>query len=168
MEASSRVMASSLLLSDAFLRRGDSPSDDNKWKPARTLTSTEKMFLRQESETIDKGSWSPVRSIKFISFRDALLGYPHIYAQHYGVDFAVDTSRSEWECIIRMKRLRDLGAHGNIRSHQEPCTVTFADLKHLLIARKWYCTQLVVLPWIAGVEARGEVTMIDKLLKQLL
>jgi hypothetical protein len=166
METASRVLATSALLSNAFLEQGKTSPKDSP-QPVAPLTSAEKMFLRQESEDVDRHTWSVRQISKFISFEDALLGYPQIYARHFGTNISIDTSRSEWECIKRMKRLRDLGAHGNIKSGAKPYVVTYTDLMELLMARKWYCEQLEILPWIAGSEAAGEIKVINLLLKEL-
>jgi len=166
-ETSSRVLAAATLLANSLVKQGIPASEDVP-QPVSPLTTTEELFLCQQQEVLDRRGWSIRRRSRFVSFEDALVGYPKVYARLFGQDFSIDKSGEEWQSLTRLKRLRDLGAHGNISiasSSTKSQVVTYVDLRELLMARRWYCQQLEPLPWVAGVEASGEIRAIDSLLQ---
>lgn len=163
-EASCRVIAAGTLFADVASHEEDDPPDS---RPLAKLTEPEKQFLRQESEDISRGDWSPRQRTRFVSLHDALIGYPTIYARLFGADLSIDKSCSEWQDFMDLKRLRDIGAHGNInelRNSPESMQVLYKDIKRLLECRRWYCTQVAKLPWIMEVNAKGEIEFLDRLL----
>jgi hypothetical protein len=164
-EASCRVIASSVLLLDFMDRSEKIPSDKKKIVP---LTESEKLFLRQEKEEISKSSWIPQQRTRFVAFQDALIGYPSIYARVLGVELSIDKSCAEWQEFIKLKSLRDIGAHGNtneLRLAPDSMRITYSDIKKLIECRKWYCQQLQNLPWIAELEAKNEIDFLNNLLE---
>jgi len=162
-EASSRVLATSLLLADIFPRKKGS-----RTALALSLSEAETLFLRQETAEISRTNWTVCNRTKFVALEDALVGYPAIYARVFRQKVSISKSCREWQDFMKLKRLRDIGAHGNtneLRSAPDSMHVSYADLKRLIECRRWYCSQLVGLPWIANVEAREEIRFIDLLLE---
>ncbi len=167
-ETSSRVIAACTLFADACSERNIHLETEDYPQPIHRLSNAEKLFLRQETEEIDKRKWLAQRRSKFVSFETALIGYPQIYARIFGIEFSIDKSCSEWQSLKELKTLRDLGAHGNIsNSELKSYSVTTDDLEELLIARRWYCEQLKSLPWIVEAEASGEIQALNILMKLL-
>lgn len=165
MEASCRVLATSALLADSTPKEKDESLENGPFEP---LTESEKQFLRQETEEISTGSWIPQQRTRFVAFQDALIGYPTIYARICGIHLSIDKSRAEWQDLMRLKSLRDLGAHGNtneLRSSPASMRVSYDDIRRLLECRRWYCGQLTELPWVAEVEAKQEIDFLDRLLE---
>ena len=164
-EASCRVIATGALFADIAPHEDDDPPDS---KLCVHLTEPEKQFLRQESEEISTGDWIPRQRTRFVSLQDALIGYPTIYARLFGVDFSIDKSCIEWQDFMKLKRLRDIGAHGNsneLRASPESMKILYKDIKRLLECRRWYCKQLEHLPWIMEVDTKGEIEFLNRLLK---
>lgn len=140
----------------------------SRGNPVKPLTQAEKQFLRQETEEISTRDWTLQQRTKFVSFEDALIGYPTIYARIFDITLSIDKSCSEWQDLIKLKRLRDIGAHGNtkiLRSSPESMRITYSDIKRLLECRRWYCEQLKHLPWIAEAEVKEQIKFIDLLLE---
>jgi hypothetical protein len=165
-EASCRILATGILLADSHPDEEDNPVF--KTPPIVKLIETEKQFLRQETEEIKAGSWTPRQRTKYVSLQDALVGYPAIYARIFEVDVTIDRSCTEWQDLMHLKRLRDIGAHGNtneLRNSPDLMLISYADLKRLLECRRWYCTQLVGLPGIAELVSKGEIKLLDNLLE---
>jgi len=153
-EASCRIIATSALLAD---------TKSHEIEMLARLTEPEKLFLRQESEEISTRDWSPQQRTRFVSLQDALDGYPKIYARVFDVEFKLDKSCREWQDFIALKRLRDIGAHGNsneLRSSPDSMRILYKDIKRLLECRRWYCTQLINLPLVDEVIKR-EIEIID-------
>ncbi len=164
-EASCRVLAAVALFTDSAPHGEDDPPDS---KPHVALTPSEKHFLRQESEEISRRNCTAQHCTKFVSLQDALIGYPTIYARMFNTQLSIDKSCSEWQDFMGMKRLRDIGAHGNsneLRSSPESMRVSYNDIKRLLECRRWYCCQLMNLPWLAKINAKGEIDYLDRLLE---
>lgn len=154
-ETSTRILAAATL----FI----SSSDENML--VRRLTQVESLFLQEQTAEIRQGSWSESKRTRFISLEAKLLGFPMIYGRLFGVELRLDKNSPEWQSFIHLKRLRDLGAHGSLHPKESgPERVTATDLRELLLARRWYCTQLRDMPWILGAEAQGEVHAIDSVL----
>ncbi len=165
-EASCRIFASSILLADSLPHPEVSPVCS--LPPVAKLDNAEKQFLRQETEEMSTGTWTPRQRTKFVPLQDALVGYPTIYARIFGSTVTIDKSCSEWQDFLQLKRLRDIGAHGNtneLRSTPELMQVSYLDLKRLLGWRRWYCTQLDGLPGIAETLSKGEISLLDRLLE---
>jgi len=164
-EASCRIYATSTLLADTYRLKIKHRQPDD---PIRHLSASEKYFLRQETEEISTNDWTPHQKSKFVSFHDALVGYPTIYSRLFGLDLSIDKSCAEWHDLIRLKQLRDLGAHVNVRKMSKSVIsikVTYKDLKRLLECRLWFCNQLTHLPWIAEIESKNEIDFLKDLLE---
>ncbi len=167
-EAQNRVLACCALLANSYIQKGDVFDPEQFNNSLQELSYTEILYLRQEVEEIDSRKFRGKVKQKFVPFESALIGYPIIYGRVFGFDASIDKSTKEWQNLMSLKKLRDLGAHGNVQIHQDvTSSVTFDDLISLLHARKWYCGQLKDLPWIGGIEARGEQFAIVELLKRL-
>ena len=164
-EASLRVLAAGTLFVDVAPEAENDPSDS---KTRKKLTESEKQFLRQESEELSPRDWNPRQRTKYVSFQDALIGYPTIYARLFGIDLSIDKSCSKWQDFMKLKQLRDIGAHGNsneLRNSPESMRILYKDIKRLLECRLWYCKQLENLPWIMKVNAKGEIDFLNRLLE---
>ena len=167
-ETACRVSGACSLFVSACFRRGMRLEPTESPQPRRALMLTEELFLRQETEEIEEGTWEGRRRQKFVPLQAALIGYPTIYGRLFGITVEIDKSRHEWQALMRLKQLRDLGAHGSLRAGTpKPETVNADDLEQLIKARMWYCEQLRGLPWIAGVEAQGELVALGKLIPLL-
>jgi len=163
-ESTCRLFAASTLLADARRER----EGIAEGSPIIPLTETEKQFLRQETEEVSTKDWTPKQRTKYIPFEDALVGYPTLYARIFGITLKIDKSCLQWQDLIKLKRLRDIGAHGNTRNLSESpgsMTITYSDIKRLLECRRWYCEELKPLPWIAKIEVEEQTIFIEALLE---
>lgn len=155
METATRVMAAASL----------AISSDSEASLERRLTETESLFLQERVAEIRERDWSTASRTRFVSLESKLIGYPVIYARLFGIEIQIDRTSVEWQSFLRLKTLRDLGAHGSLLPTEVgPERVSAADLHQLLVTRRWYCAALQDLPWLAGAEARGEIGAIDMLL----
>ena len=163
-ESTCRLLAASTLLADAR-REKEGLSEGS---PVIPLAETEKQFLRQETEEVSTKDWTPRQRAKYTPLEDALVGCPMLYARIFGIAFKIDKSCSQWQDLIKLKRLRDIGAHGNTRylgESPESMAITYDDIKRLLECRRWYCEELKPLPWIANIEVEEQIKFIDALLE---
>lgn len=165
-EATCRVIATFTLFADSLAY--SIKDDSSEPNPIVHLTESEKQFLRQETEEITPGTWTTQHRSRFVSLQDALIGYPTIYARMFQIDVSIDKSCSEWQDFIRLKRLRDIGAHGNtneLRSSPDSMHVTYQDIKRLLECRRWYCSEIKKLPWFIEEDVKYEIKFLDRLLE---
>lgn len=180
METSIRVLASEcLMVSESFSERARGEPDEEgeiapelakylSSEPVKALTRSEELFIREEEVMIGTKDFKEQIRPRFGSFEARLVGVPTIYGRLFGIELQIDKSTREWQLLQRLKTLRDIGAHGNLqKAAGETGLVTREDLTNLLFARKWFCQQLYVLPWLARAEAEGEVKAIDSLLPLL-
>lgn len=165
LEATCRLIAASALFADASKEEENETYEDI---PLGSLSDADKLFLRQETGDISRNNWEAQKVQKLVSFQDALVGYPTIYARLFGIQLSIDKSCSEWQDLIKLKQLRDVGAHGNInilRASPETMQVSYKDIKRLLECRLWYCKQIEHLPWMIKVEMEGQIKFINQLLE---
>lgn len=184
METSVRVLASAcLLISKDFsgmsnADAGKEPEDTKDIPPhiakyldcelVRALTQAEELYIREQEIKIQSKDFREVCQTRFQPFEDRLVGVPTIYGRLFGFELRIDKSTHEWQLLRKLKTLRDIGAHGNLKKNPSGRDfVTREDLNDLFVARKWFCQQLCTLPWLARTEAEGEIKAIGSLLPLL-